>query len=426
MDIIIRAARVIHPGSPYHTKVVDVLISNGKIKKIAAGIADAPRAREMKAPNLHVSLGWVDMNANFYDPGYEQKETIESGCRAAAAGGFTHVCVMPGSLPVTQTKAQIDYLLTRSKDNIVAMHPIGALTHDLRGHDLADMYDMYQAGAIAFSDGLKSSTSAGMLERTLLYVKAFGGLVMNHPEDKSVSKNGMMNEGVVSTRLGLPGAPALAEEIAVSRDIYLLEYTASRLHLLDISVKQSIALIKAGKKKNLSLSASVNAYNLLLDETAVGQYNTGCKLNPHLRTKADVAALIRGVEDGTIDTITSQHNPQDEECKKLEFDKAEFGMIGLETAYAVANTALMGKVDATRMVELMSLNARKILRLPLHDIKEGEDADLTLFDPSVKWTFTEKDIRSRSKNTPFAGAEFIGKAIGVIHKEKIALTHGKV
>ena len=193
MDIIIRSSRVIHPGSKHHNKVVDILISNGKIKKIAAKITDAPKAKEFGAKNLHVSLGWVDMNANFYDPGYEQKETVESGCAAAAAGGFTHVCVMPVTAPVTQNKAQIDYLLNKSSDNIVSVHPVGALTHDLAGHDLADMYDMYSAGAVAFSDGLRAGHSAGMIERALLYVKAFDGLVMIHPEDKSISKNGMMN-----------------------------------------------------------------------------------------------------------------------------------------------------------------------------------------------------------------------------------------
>lgn len=426
MDIIIRSARVIHPGSKYHNKVVDILISNGKIKKIAAKITDAPRAKEISSKNLHVSLGWVDMNVNFYDPGYEQKESVETGCRAAAAGGFTHVCVMPVTTPITQNKAQIEYLLNKSADNIVSVHPIGALTHDLAGHDLADMYDMHSAGAVAFSDGLKASPSAGMIERALLYVKAFDGLVMEHPEDKSISKNGVMNEGLVSTRLGLPGAPALAEEIAVSRELYLLEYTESKLHLLDISVKGSVALIRAAKKKKLKLSSSVNAYNLLLDESAVGQYDTNCKLNPHLRTKEDINALIKGIQDGTIDTISSQHNPQDEECKRLEFDKADYGMIGLETSYAVSNTALSGKVDATKMVEILSLNARTILGLPQSGIAEGDDADLTLFDPEIKWTFAESDIRSRSKNTPFVGKEFIGKTVGIIHKDKIALSHEKV
>ena len=425
MDIIIRSARVIHPGSKHHNKVVDILISNGKIKKIAAKITDAPRAKEISARNLHVSSGWVDMNVNFYDPGYEQKESVETGCIAAAAGGFTHVCVMPVTAPITQTKAQIEYLLNKSSDNIISVHPIGALTHDLAGHDLADMYDMYAAGAVAFSDGLKASPSAGMIERSLLYVKAFDGLVMVHPEDKSISKNGVMNEGLISTRLGLPGAPALAEEIAVSRDLYLLDYTGSRLHLVDISVKGSVALIRAAKKKKQQLSASVNAYNLLLDETAVGQYNTNCKLNPHLRSKEDINALIKGIQDGSIDTITSQHNPQDEECKRLEFDKADYGMIGLETSYAVANTALHDKVDATKMVELLSLNARKILGLPDTDIAEGNDADLTLFDPAQEWTFTERDIRSRSKNTPFVGTKFIGRALGVIHRGQVAMNESQ-
>jgi dihydroorotase len=336
------------------------------------------------------------------------------------------VCAMPSTIPVTQTKAQVDYVLNKSKENIVSVHPIGALTHDLAGHDLADMYDMYSSGAIAFSDGLRASPPAGMIERALLYVKAFGGLVMVHPEDKSISKNGMMNEGAISTRLGLPGAPALAEEIAVSRDLYLLGYTQSRLHLLDISVKGSVALIRNAKKQGLNLSTSVNAYNLLLDESAVGQYNTHAKLNPHLRTQDDINALVRGIQDGAIDTITSQHNPQDEECKRLEFDKADYGMIGLETSYAVANTALSGKVDTTKMIELLSLNARRILGLPAADIAEGADADLTLFDPDMEWTFSKSDIRSLSSNTPFIGTAFMGKALGIIHKQKISLSHGKV
>jgi dihydroorotase len=426
MDIIIRATRVIHSGSPHHNKVVDILISNGRIKKIGSKLAAPPKAKEIAAKNLHVSLGWVDMNVNFHDPGHEQKETLETGCKAAAAGGFTHVCVMPNTQPVTDTKAQVEYLLNKTRDNIVTVHPLGAVSRQLEGKDLADMYDMYQAGAIAFTDGLRPSSNAGMVERALLYVKAFGGLVMNHPEDKSISKNGVMHEGIVSTKLGLPGMPALAEEIVVSRDIYLLQYTGSKLHLLDISARQSLGLIKAAKKQGLQLTTSANVYNLLLDDSAVGQYDTNYKLNPPLRGKEDITALIKGVIDGSIDTLTSQHNPQDEECKKLEFDKADFGMIGLETAYAVANTALADKVDATRMVELLSTNARKILGLPLTGLVEGDEADITVFDPTAEWTFTEADIRSRSKNSPFVGRSLKGRPIAIIHKEKISLSHGKV
>ncbi len=414
MEILLRSAKIIHTESPFHNKIVDILISNGKIKKIGAKLPNPSKVKEFTHKNLHVSLGWVDMNVNLYDPGFEQKETIESGVKAAAYGGFTRICTMPNTQPISQTKAQIEYVLNKAKGGLVTIHPVGALTQNLAGQELADIYDMQKAGAIAFSDGLKPSVSAGMLERALLYVKAFDGLVLNHAEDKSISKNGVMNEGITSTQLGLPAAAALAEEIAVARDLYLLEYTQSKLHLLDISLKRSAELIKAAKRKGLKLSASVNAYNLLLDEKAVGDYDTNYKLNPHLRTAADRVGLLKGLEDGTIDTITSQHNPQDEECKKLEFDKADFGMIGLETCFAIANTATQGKVELSTLIAAFSANARKILGLPVQKIAEGEEAELTLFDPSLKWTFTEKDIQSKSKNTPFVGYEFTGKALGVI------------
>ncbi len=420
MEIIIRSARIIDTGSPFHNQVKDILVSNGKIKKIGAKLQNTSKAKEVKADNLHVSLGWFDLNTFLADPGYEQKETIESGCAAAAFGGFTHICCMPNTQPVTQTKSQIEYVLRKSANEIVSVHPIGAVSENAEGKDLAEMYDMHGAGAIAFCDGLKPSSNAGMVERSLLYVKAFDGLIMNHPEEKSISKNGAMNEGVVSTKLGLPGAPALAEEISVNRDLYILEYTESKLHLLDISLKRSVELIRNAKKKGLKISASVNAYNLMLDESAVGSYNTNCKVNPHLRSKEDIAALVKGIADGTIDTITSAHQPHDEECKKLEFDKSDFGMIGLETCFAVANTALKDKVELTKIIETIANNPRRVLGLK-NKIEEGAEADLTLFNPDLKWTFAESDIKSKSKNTPFIGSDFIGKSIGVINKGKFQL-----
>ena len=421
MEILIRSARIVDTGSPFHNQVKDILVSNGKIKKIGAKLQNTSKAKEIKADNLHVSIGWFDLNTFLADPGYEQKETIESGCRAAAAGGFTHICCMPNTNPVIQTKSQVEYVLGKSAGLIVDVHPIGAVTHNAEGKDLADVYDMYNAGALAFSDGLKPSASSGMVERSLLYVKAFNGLIMNHAEDKSISKNGVMHEGVISTKLGLPGAPALAEEIAVNRDLFILEYTESKLHLLDISLKRSVEMIRAAKRKGLNVTASVNAYNLVLDESAVADYNTNCKLNPHLRSKADIVALIKGIEDGTIDTVTSAHQPQDEECKKLEFDKADFGMIGLETSFAVTNTALKGKVKLDKVIELFAANPRKVLGLAIPKIDIDADADLTLFDPAKKWVFAESDIQSKSKNTPFVGSEFVGKVVGIINKGKVQL-----
>lgn len=422
MEILIRSAKIIDTGSPFHNQVKDILVVDGKIKKIGAKIINSNKAKEVKADNLHLSLGWFDLNTYLADPGYEHKETIESGCRAAAFGGFTHICCMPNTNPILQTKSQIEYVLRKSADEVVSVHPIGAVSLNLEGKDLAEMYDMHQAGAVAFSDGLKPSTSAGMVERSLLYAKAFDGLVMNHPEEKSISKNGAMHEGVTSTRMGLPGAPALAEEVAVNRDIYILEYTKSKLHLLDISLKRSVDMIKQGKKKGLSLTASVNAYNLMLDESAVGDYNTNNKVNPHLRAKEDINALVKGIADGTIDTITSAHQPQDEECKKLEFDKADFGMIGLETCFAIANTVLADKVELETIVALLANNPRRVLGMDAA-IREGAEADFTLFDPKRKWKFSEADIQSQSKNTPFVGTEFTGKALGIINKGKLHLVN---
>jgi dihydroorotase len=421
MEILIRSARIVDTGSSHHNQVKDILIANGTIKKIGSKLQNTTKATEIKLPNLHVSVGWFDLNTFLADPGYEHKETIETGCAAAAAGGYTHICCMPNTSPAIQTKSQVEYVLAKSAGQVVSVHPLGAITHNTEGKDLADVYDMYTAGAVAFSDGLKPSPSAGVVERALLYVKAFGGLVMLHPEDKSISKNGAMHEGVVSTKLGLPGAPALAEEVAVNRDLFVLEYTGSKLHFLDISLKRSVEMIKAARKKGLAVSASVNAYNLALDESAVGDYDTNNKLNPHLRSRADIDALIKGVADGTIETITSAHQPQEEDCKKLEFDKADFGMIGLETCYAIANTVLGGKISIDNLVEIFAVNPRRILGMDVPAIEVGQVADITLFDPGKKWTFTEKDIRSRSNNTPFIGKEFTGKALGIINKGKLHL-----
>jgi dihydroorotase len=421
MEILIRSARIVDTGSPFNNQVKDILVSDGKIKRIGVGLRNTSKAKEIKEGNLHVSIGWLDLNTFLGDPGFEQKETIESGCKAAAAGGFTNICCMPNTLPIIQTKAQVEYVLRKSADQLVNVHPLGAVTHNTEGHDLADMYDLHHAGAIAFCDGPKPSPSAGVVERALLYVKAFDGLIMVHPEDKSISKNGAMHEGLISTRLGLPGAPALAEEIAVNRDLFVLEYTGSKLHLLDISLKKSVDLIRAAKRKKLKVSASVNAYNLMLENSAVGDYNTHCKVNPHLRLKEDIIALVKGIEDGTIDAISSAHQPQDEDCKKLEFDKADFGMIGLETCFAVVNTALRGTIKIEKIIQLLAHNPRSILGLPASKIEEGAVADLTLFNPTKKWKFTAADIHSKSKNTPFIGTEFIGKVTGVINKGKVLL-----
>lgn len=422
MNILIRLAKIIDTGSKHHNTVKDVFIQNGVIAKIGSNLKPTGKYTEVKLKGLQLSLGWVDMNSYFADPGFEHKETIESGCKAAAAGGFTHVCAMPNTMPIMHNKSMVEYMLSKAKGNIVNLLPVGAVTQKCEGKELAELYDMFHAGAVAFSDGGNPSLNAGLLERALDYIKAFDGILLVHPEDKSIAKHGVMHEGVFSTKLGLPAMPAFAETLAVARDLFILDYTQSRLHFLDVSLKKSLELIKNAKKKNGKLTVSVNAYNLLFTDEAVGSYNTQFKLNPPLRLSEDIAAMVKAIQEGTVDTITSQHQPHEEDCKKLEFDKADFGMIGLETSFAVANTALNNKVDTETLVKLFSTNARKILKLEENSINEGNRADLTLFSTDTKWTFTEKDIFSQSKNTPFIGKQFVGKPLGIVNNNQVFLS----
>jgi dihydroorotase len=416
--ILLRSVKVVFPNSSYNGKTVDILIENGKVKSIASKLDIKKKVQEINVKGLHLSPGFVELNAYIGEPGLEQKETVSSACASAASGGFTHFCVMPNLIPTTSSKSNIEFLIQKSVPFAAKLLPVGAATQNTDGKDLADIYDMHQSGAVAFSDGYKSISTAGMLERALLYTKPINSVVMQHPEDKSIAKNGVMNEGIVSTQLGLPGLPGIAEEIIVARDLSVLEYTGGKLHFNDVSLKQSVNLIQTAKKKKLQVTASCNAYNLILTDETVGDYDTNAKVNPPLRTKADVKALIAGLKEGTIDCITAQHHPQDEECKKLEFDKADFGMIGFETLFAICNTVLSKDLELQKIIELIAINPRKVLSLPALELKEGANADFALFVPNEKWTFAESDIKSRSKNTPFIGKEFIGKVLGIIHGEK--------
>lgn len=412
--ILIRSAKVVIPSSEHNGKTVDILIENSNVKRIGTKLRNTENAKEITGKNLHISAGFVDLHAYIGEPGMEQKETVDSACKAAEKGGITKFCVMPNEKNPTDTKSAIEFLIKKSASYKAQILPVGAVTHKLEGKDLAEVFDMHAAGAAAFSDGLHTLSNAGILERALRYTSAFGGLIMQHAEDKSMSKNGVIHESVLSNQIGLPGIPAVAEEISVARDLAVLEYAKGKLHLLDISLKKSVDLIKAAKKKNLHVTASVNAYNLLLTNEATRNYDTNTKVNPPLREQTDINALIKGIEDGTIDAITSQHNPQDEECKKLEFDKADFGMIGFETLFAITNTVLTPKIGIEKTVSLLAEKPRQILGLAPVELKENAVAEFTLFDPTAKWMFSEKDIFSKSKNTPFVGMEFTGKVISIV------------
>lgn len=419
--ILIKNAKVVDPNSPHKNKTVDILVESGTIVQVGKDVKAEKNTRVIEHDNIHVSPGWFDMQANFCDPGYEFKEDLQSGMRAAAQGGFTGVCVMPATNPPMHTKSQIEYVVNSSKNNVVDVYPAGCLTQNSEGKEMTEMYDMKQAGAVAFTDFKHSIKDSGLLVRLLQYAQNTGTLVITHCEEASLTAGGQMNESETSTHLGLRGIPAIAEELMVQRNINLLAYAGGKMHIPTVSGKQSVEFIKQGKNKNLHISAGIAAHQLLLNDEQLEAFDTNLKVTPPLRDKTETEALKRAVVNDVIDVIVSDHCPEDIESKDVEFDHAAFGIIALETAYAAANTALHGKIETEKLVEKLSINPRRILGLEIPCVKVGEKANLTLFDPEHKWEFTEKQIASKSRNTPFIGHSFVGKAIGVMNNNKFSL-----
>jgi dihydroorotase len=415
--ILLRSATILSPGCKHHNKQRDILIEKGKITKIATRIK-ADGAREIKSTNLHVSPGWLDIGPQFCDPGYEFREDLQSGLDAAAIGGYTAVAPFPNTDPVIHSKSQVEYLLNHSKNHPVSVYPIGAITRDAQGVDIAEMFDMKQAGAVAFSDGNKPVQLSGVVERALFYVLPFGGLIILRPEDKSLSGNGQMHEGEVSTSLGMRGLPNLSEEVAISRDLRLLEYTGSRLLEFGVSTAEGLKLIKEARKSGLQVYCSAHAYQFFFSDKNLLEYDTNLKLNPPVRGDEDKKALVKAFNDGLIDILTSGHEPWDEEHKKLEYNFAEFGMSAIETCYAAMNTTLGKKANQERFVEALAINSRKILDLDIPEITEEAMAELTLFDPTENWKVDRDELSSKGRNNPFIGKELKGKVLGIIKGSK--------
>ncbi|MBI3520064.1 MAG: dihydroorotase [Bacteroidetes bacterium] len=420
MNLLIKQATVIDSAGPHNGRVVDILIEKGVITQIKKSITPDKGIKTIEEEGLHVSAGWLDMQVNFCDPGYEHKETLDNGLRAASKGGFTGVALMSGTNPPLHNKAQIEYVVNRSRNHIVDVFPVGTLSHNQEGKDLSEMYDMKLSGAIGFSDYKKTTKDAGLVLRALQYSKNIDSFIMTHCDDKTISHDGLVNEGITSTKLGLKGIPALAEEIMLQRNIQILEYTGGKLHIPTISTKGSVELIKKAKSKKLNITCGVTAYNLLLDETELDGFDTNYKVNPPLRTKDDIEALKKGIADGTIDVIVSDHYPQDIESKDLEFDMADNGMIGLESCFGVLHTALNQKISLDVIIDTLTKNPRHILNVPQVSIKEGSEANLTLFNPTKKYVFEKSHIVSANKNSGIIGKELKGGVVAIVNNNELA------
>ncbi len=417
MNLLIKNAIIIDSTSSHHEEKKDILIEKGKIKKIGKRIT-APQAKIIQVKNLHVSKGWLDLGVQICDPGLEHREDLETIQNAAIKGGYTSIACFPNTYPSIHNKSQVQYIIKNTKNNIVDFYPIGAVTMNCEGKEIAEMYDMKKAGAIAFSDGANTISDNGMMLRALQYVTPFNGVIMNHPHDKKTASSGQMHEGKVSTSLGLKGIPSLSEELMVSRDIDLAEYTDSRVHIHNISTAKSVKLIKEAKKKKIKVTASVAALNLVFDDSELLEFNSNFKVLPPLREKKDVKALIKGIKDGTIDCICSNHTPWNIEAKDLEFPYAEFGAIGLETTFGLLNYYLEKEIPLSLLIEKITDAPRKILELKSSKIEKGEVANLTLFTSDEEFIFEEKMIASKSKNSPLIDQKIKGKIIAVLNNNQ--------
>ncbi len=417
MNLLLQSAKIISPGSGFHNKIVDIYIKQGIIQEIGRNLDIKGNVKIISYEKLHVSPGWFDCSVSFGEPGFEERETLANGLFTAAKSGFTQVVLNPNTSPVIDTRADIVYLKSNSEDQAVRILPMGALTTGSKGERLAELFDMQSAGAVAFGDYQKPLINANLLKIALQYTQSFNGLVSTFPLEVNIAGRGIVNEEKSATSLGLKGMPALSEELQVARDLQILEYTGGKMHIPTISTKKSVALIRAAKRKGLDISCSVALHNLWFTDEALKNFDTRFKVLPPLRTQKDANALLKGVEDGTIDYVTSDHNPIDIEHKKVEFDHALYGSIGLESMFGV----LQQLFGLDKSISLLTSGIDRFLGTN-PKIETGQKANLTLFNPDSEYRFSEADILSKSKNAIFNGENLKGKTYGIVHDKKIVLS----
>lgn len=420
MKALLKSLKVVDKQSPWHLQTVDLLIIDGQIQKIGKSIkAEGVKTYDLKS--CSVSPGFVDMNCSLSEPGYEHRDDINSTLNTALAGGFSHVLFMPNAQPSIQSKSQVEYILNKSAKHIVTALCTGALSLDREGKEMTEMYDMKRSGAIAFTDGFKSVQDAGVMSRALLYAKGIQTFVIHFPEDKNIAGKAKINEGVMSTLLGMKGNPGLAEELMVQRDLFLAEYHDAKIHFTNISTARSVELIKAAKKKGIQVSADVSINHLCYDETVLEGFDANFKLRPPLRTAQDIKALRLGLKEGVIDAISSAHRPIEKEKKEVEFEIAEEGTINLQTLLPQALRIAAKNLDWSDIVESLTARPRAILNLAPQSVDVNQQACLCIYNETEEWVLNEKSSKSKSQNTSLYNQKIQGKVKMLINNNQLAI-----
>jgi len=424
--LLVRGGKVVDPfsGRSYQA---DILVAGGKIEAISRAFPDRG-LKVLEAEGMYVFPGFLDLHAHLREPGKEEAEDLETGLRAAVRGGYTAVCCMPNTKPPLDNPELVEALYFKAKEiGLADLFPVGCITRGREGRELADMGLMSscRARVRAFSDDGDGVMDSGLMRRALLYSRALGTVIISHPEDRALSRGGQVNEGKASYLMGLRGIPALAEEVMVARDILLAEETGARLHLAHLSTARSVQLVREARKRGVPVTAEVTPHHLLLTEEDIRGYDTNFKVNPPLRTRDDVRALLEGLVDGTIDAVATDHAPHTRESKEQEFDYAPFGISGLETAFPLLYTELVlrGELGLDELVALFTSGPARVLGVspPLYggQLVEGRIADLVIFDPRARWVIDPSRFASKGRNTPFAGREVKGRVVGVLKEGRV-------
>lgn len=406
MNLFIKGIKIVDPNSEFNEQICDLRVENGKIVALAKQLKPEKTDQLFECKGAVLSPGFFDLNCQMGDPGFETREDMQTVTATAKAGGFTGLAVLPQTKPIVQSKGEVTYILNKAKNNLVDVYPVGAISLECEGKEMAELYDMHNAGAIAFSDGNRPIADDGLMSRALQYAQGFEGLLMTYPENKAIAAKAQINESKNSVLLGMKGIPALAEEMHIARDIYLATYHDAPIHISTISTAGAVALIKKAKKDGVKISCDVAAHHLVFTEDLLVDFDSNYKVKPPLRSKADQKALIAGLRDGTIDAVSSQHRPQEIEFKAVEFEIAAYGIIALQS---VLPLLLQARLSAGLIAEKLAINPRKLLKLAVPIIKVGEVANFTVYHPEKEWAYNSTSNLSKSNNSPLLGKTLTGK-----------------